>query len=62
MKNFFKKLTVIILGVVAFFLLFGESDGALMETIIMKLVGLASMCLCFELIGKWKMFEAHLSD
>ena len=62
MKEFIKKLTVFILGIVTFFLLFGESDGTLTETIVMKLIGLVTMCCCFQLIAKWKMFDKYLSD
>lgn len=62
MKSFVKKIIVGILGFIAFFLLFGESDGTLVETIIMKICGLASMCGCFELIGKWKLYDDYLSD
>ena len=62
MKEFIKKTIVFLLGVVTFFLLFGESDGTLAETLVMKLVGLVTMCCCFQLVAKWNLFNDYLDD
>lgn len=62
MKDFIKKTIVLMLGAITFFLLFGESDGTLTETLLMKLAGLATMCGCFQLIAKWNLFNDYLND